>query len=85
MKETMNSLAEQNVTSKEMLITKLETKIQSPPSEVRADFEQINREIQSLFGDIQMETAIISDDVSDMKDLISKTFNLVADVRYRVT
>ena len=87
MTQAMNSMSEEFVTAKDIMkerIEKLEAKIENPSPELRTDHKLINNEVNSLLNVISEENFKISDEVSQMKELISKTFSLVVDVRYKV-
>ena len=65
-------------------IEKLEGKIANPPSEIRSDIEKIKLEMVDTMKEIQQNNDCILNEVSSIKDITSKTFNLVTDIRYKV-
>ena len=79
--ESIRKVLEESV-KKEISI--LEGKIANPPSEIRCDFETIKLEMLETMTDIQRNNDCISIEVSSIKDVTSKTFNLVTDIRYKV-
>ena len=79
--ESIKKALEESV-KKEISI--LEGKIANPPSEIRSDFETIKLEMMETMTDIQRNNDCISIEVSSIKDVTSKTFNLVTDIRYKV-
>ena len=62
----------------------LEEKIEKPMGEIKSNFTEIKTDMKNIFKSIEEENAALSEDVSKLKDMISQTFLLVADVRYRV-
>ena len=65
-------------------IEKLEAKIANPPSEIRSDIEKIKSEMVDTMKEIKQNNDCILNEVSSIKDITSKTFNLVTDIRYKV-
>ena len=65
-------------------IKELERKIANPPSETRSDFEKIKLEMVDTMKEIHQNNDCILNEVSSIKDITSKTFNLVTDIRYKV-
>ena len=63
----------------------LEERIENPAGEIRSNFDEIKTEMKQIFKSIEEENLALSDDISRMKDVISQTFLLVADVKYRVS
>lgn len=61
----------------------LEEKIENPLGEIKSNFEEIKTDMKKIFKSIEEESLGFSDDVSKLKDVISQTFLLVADVKYR--
>ena len=65
-------------------IQKLEEKIANPCSELRSDFDSIKSEMLSMKKQVQQNNNFITKEVSHIKDVTRKTFNLVTDIRYKV-
>ena len=65
-------------------VKELQQRIESPAGEIRSNFDEIKREMKDLLKSIEQENNMIFEDISRMKDVISQTFLLVADVKYRV-
>ena len=65
-------------------IEKLEGKIANPPLEIRSDFEKIKLEMVDTMKEVQQNNECILNEVSSIKDITSKTFSLVTDIRYKV-
>ena len=83
----IESISTNNATVRSFMeerIEKLEGKIANPPSEIRSDFEKIKSEMVEQMKEIQQNNDCILNEVSSIKDITSKTFNLVTDIRYKV-
>ena len=78
---TVRALIEESMKNE---ICKLEAKIVNPPLELRSDFEKIKSEMFDIMLDVQQHHDCIAREVTEIKDITSKTFNLVTDIRYKV-
>ena len=63
---------------------KLQTRIDNPPDEIRSDFEEVKVEMLHMMKGIREDNESFADDIMEMKDIISKTFDLVTDIKYKV-
>ena len=63
----------------------LEERIENPVGELKTSFDEVKTEMRKIFKSIEEENLALSEDISRMKDVISQTFLLVADVKYRVS
>ena len=57
---------------------------ESMKKEIRSDIEMIKLEMGDTMKEIQQNNDCIINEVSSIKDVTSKTFNLVTDIRYKV-
>ena len=65
--------------------SELEERIENPVGELKTSFDEVKTEMRKIFKSIEEENLALSEDISRMKDVISQTFLLVADVKYRVS
>ena len=63
----------------------LEFKIAHPVGEIKMEFVEVKAELDRLFKQVGDSGAKISNEVSRMKDVISQTYHLVADNRFKVS
>jgi len=62
----------------------IEEMIENPSGEIKSNFAEIKLEMKQISKSIQNSNCEIAEDIAKMKDVISQTFLLVADVKYRV-
>ena len=87
MKTVLTTMSKENAVSWSMIqenIQKLEDRIANPPAEIRTDFDNIRAEMMAVLEDINKDSAQTAQEVASIKDIITKTYNLVVDVRYKV-
>ena len=89
--EGLERISEENVTIRGIIensmrqeIQKLEDKISNPCSEIRSDFDSIKSEMLLMKNEVKQNNHFIAREVAQIKDVTSKTFNLVTDIRYKV-
>ena len=63
----------------------LEFKIAHPVGEIKMEFVEVKAELDRLFKQVGDSGAKISNEMSRMKDIISQTYHLVADNRFKVS
>ena len=63
---------------------KLQERIDNPPDEIRSDFEKVKLEMIEMMKGIREDNDSFADEILGMKDIISKTFDLVTDINYKV-
>ena len=63
----------------------LQGRINNPPNEVRSDFEEVKSEILEMMRGIREDNDTFADEIIGMKNLISKAFDLVTDINYKVS
>ena len=66
-------------------IKKIEGKMENPPSEIRTDFDKIQSEMSNMMDNIQENNYYIAAEIAQIKDVTNRTFNLVTDIRYKVS
>ena len=66
-------------------IKKIEDKMANPPSEIRTDFDKIQSEMLNMMDNIQENNDYIAAEIAQIKDVTNRTFNLVTDIRYKVS
>ena len=84
----LQSISMENTTARsgmEELVKKLEGKIANPPSEIRTDFDKIQSEMFNMMENIQENNDYIAEEIAQIKDVTNRTFNLVTDIRYKVS
>ena len=62
-----------------------EERLKNSVGELKTSFDEVKTEMRKIFKSIEEENLALSEDISRMKDVISQTFLLVADVKYRVS
>ena len=65
-------------------IKELETKIATPMSEIRTDISIIHKEMSEVKKVLQDGSVEVARELSDIKDMVKRTFTIVADVKYKV-
>ena len=65
-------------------MTNLQAKIDNPADEIRSDFYEVKVEMLAMMRSIREENLSNADEILEMKDIISKTFDLVTDIKYKV-
>ena len=63
----------------------LEERIENPVGELKTSFDEVKTEMKMIVQSIEEENLALSEDISRMKDVISQTLLLVADVKYKVS
>ena len=53
-------------------------------SEVKEDMAEVNAEVNKLITDIQRFSQSVDEEIKDIKDVVSRTFDIVVDTRYKV-
>ena len=66
-------------------IKKIEGKMANPSSEIRTDFDKIQSEMLNMMENIQENNDYITEEIAQIKDVTNRTFNLVTDIRYKVS
>ena len=64
-------------------LEKLREDMKHPYTEIRTDLDAVKDEIQACFSDMTPHMRNISEELADMKNIISHTYQLVRDIRYR--
>ena len=64
-------------------LEKLREDMKHPYTEIREDLDAVKDEIQACFSDMTPHMRNISEELADMKNIISHTYQLVRDIRYR--
>ena len=88
LKAGLELISSENVSIRRALEDSMKTlqeKIENPPSEIRSDFDEIKSEMQDIMTNIQQNNDCITNEIASIKDITSKTFNLVTDIRYKVS
>ena len=62
----------------------LEERIENPVGELKTSFDEVKTEMRKIFKSIEEDNLALSEDISQLKDVISQTFLLVADIKYKV-
>ena len=62
----------------------LEYKIANPPAEITKEFGEVKIAMKKMLKEVEHLNDGMSDQTTRMKDLISRTFQIVADIRYKV-
>ena len=62
----------------------LENKIANPPEEITKEFGEVKIAMKRMLKEVEHLNDGMSDQTTRMKDLISRTFQIVADIRYKV-
>ena len=62
----------------------LEIKISQPPEEIKKDFDEVKVHMKRILKEIELSNDKMSEQMLRMKDLISRTFQIVLDIRYKV-
>merc|ERR1711971_994692 len=52
-------------------------------SEVKEDMEEVNAEVNELIKDVQRFSQSVGGEIKDIKDVVSRTFDIVVDTRYK--
>ena len=84
--EIINRLDGESGVFKRALERELETlreEMKRPYNEIRQDFEAIKSEVQTCFSSMTPHMRDISESLSDVKNIINHTYQLVRDARYR--
>ena len=63
---------------------KKEQKVDGLQDELRSDFGEIKLEMKNILKNIKEQNSGISDEISTMKDMVSQTYLLFADIKYQV-
>ena len=56
----------------------------NPKPEVRTDFQNIKLEMLESFKALQKENSVILSELSEMKEMVKKIFDLVVQISYKV-
>ena len=62
----------------------LESKIAHPPEEIRREFGTIKVDTKQILKAIERSSGMISGDNAKMRDIVSRTYHIVADLKYKV-
>ena len=62
----------------------LEEKLKKPISEVNDNAAEIRENMQRVFESVSKSNAMVSEEISQIRDLIGETFLMVVDSRYKV-
>ena len=84
----LKSVSMENTTTRSVMedhIKKIEDKMANPPSEIRTDFDKIQSEMLNMMENIQENNDYIAAEIAQIKDVTNRTFNLVTDIRYKVS
>ena len=68
---------------KELL--ELEEKIANPVGEIKVEFEEVRADLKRIFNEVGDSSRNMTEEMSKMRDLISQTFNVVVDNRFKVS
>ena len=68
----------------EEAMEKLEDKIAHPVGEIKVDFEEVRADLRRVFKEVGAFDKKMTAEMSQMRDLISQTFNIVVDSRFKV-
>jgi hypothetical protein len=63
---------------------KLQTLIENPIGEIQSNFNEIKNEMKNILKNIEEQNLVISDEIMTMKDMVGRTYLLIADVKYQV-
>ena len=64
-------------------LEKLREDMKRPYTEIREDLDAVKDEIQACFSEMTPHMRNISEELADVKNIISHTYQLVRDIRYR--
>ena len=67
-----------------LLNPKKEQKVDGLQDELRSDFGEIKLEMKNILKNIVDHNSTLSDEILTMKDMVSQTYLMVADVKYQV-
>ena len=62
----------------------LEDKIANPVGEIKVEFEEVRAEMRRIFKEVGESNNQMTEEMSRMRDLISQTFQIVLDTRFKV-
>ena len=62
----------------------LESKIAHPPEEIRREFGTIKVDTKQILKAIEKSSGLIVGDIAKMRDIVSRTYHIVADLKYKV-
>ena len=62
----------------------LEFKIAHPLGEIRKEFGEVRTDMQRILKKVELSSASMAGEMTKMKDLISQTFHIVVDTRFKV-
>ena len=63
----------------------LEEKLANPVGEIKVEFEEVRADMKRIFYEVGESSKQMSKEVSKMSDLLSQTFHVVVDHRFKVS
>ena len=63
----------------------LEFRIAHPLGEIKKEFGEVRTDMQRILKKVELSSASLSEEMTKMKDLISQTFHIVVDTRFKVS
>ena len=63
----------------------LEEKLANPVGEIKVEFEEVRADMKRIFYEVGESSKQMSKEVSKMSDLLSQTFHVVVDNRFKVS
>ena len=63
----------------------LEERIAHPVGEIKVEFEEVRADMKRIFNEVGKSSEKMTEEMSKMRDLISQTFHIVVDNRFKVS